>query len=612
LPANLDVIVLDHQGVPVAHPEGSLVEQRINLSKEDVVSQLMAGEEISQRFQIQGKTYLGKAKRLSRNGWMVIVGYPEGEALKGIREPIGVLVSLLVIITLLAALIAGMWAKRLSKPLRGIIEIATLIKGGNLNVEKITCDYEETQNIFDTLYSMAEAIREREAELIKSEAKYSDLIENAIDPIIILDLEGKILHINKAFLSKGHEREEVIGRHITEFMSEEHRYLFQEAKDKILKKEPHQFELKAFSKDGTERWYSVSVRPLLDENGNITSVQCIAREITALKESEKALRESEERYRLLYDSVSDLIYTQDLEGRLIEFNPALARVFGYEPHKLKGRKVSEFMMPQFKEAFETEYLQRLKREKELEGVTAYITKDQKRIYIQWKSKLVEPQDGKPFITGIGRDVTESMRAERMLRESEARLKAIFQTSPIAIAVYDKEGKIVTINQAFTHVFGWTEEEAIGKKLPLAPEAERDRIRREREQTIIKGGIQKVEGHRYTKDGNLLDVEAYASSLLDSAKKLNLLVVAFNDVTERKRLERALQHAEKMEATGTLAAGIAHNFNNILMGIQGNIELLKMKLEKESPHQNRIQTVLKLVHDASTLTKQMLGLARAGK
>ncbi len=612
LPANLHVIILDHRGSVVAHPEVSVVEQRINLSNEDVVSKVTEEREISGEFHLQGKPYLGKAKRLSINGWIVLVGYPREEALRPIWKSVGVLIGLIVVITLLAGGIASIWAKRLSKPLKGILDITQGIKGGNLNIEKMECDYEETQSIFYALHSMAVAIREREEELIKSEMKYRDLVENAVDPIIILDLEGRILEVNRAFLIKGYQKEEVIGRHITEFMAEENRYLFQEAKKKILKGESHQFEVKTPPKEGAKRWYSVSVRPLLDKDLNVTSVQCIARDITALKEYESRLKESEEKYRSLYNSISDIIYTQDLEGRIISCNKALSRLFGYEPHEVIGKKVSELMMPEFKEAFETEYLERLKKEKELEGITKYFTKDQRKIYVKWKSKLVEPLNSEPFITGIGMDVTETILAQRRLKQSEESLRAIFQTAPIPIAVYDSEGRIVAINHAFTDVFGWTEKEAKGKKLPPAPEDEIERIREEQKKTIEMGNIQKLRGHRYTKDRKLLDVESYASALVDSNKKLKLLVVAFNDITEHKKLERALQHAEKMEAIGTLAAGIAHNFNNILMGIQGNMELLKMKLEKESPHQNRIQTVLKLVHDASTLTKQMLGLARAGK
>lgn len=601
----LHVIILDSHGNVIVHPDPKVARERLNLRNEPSVGKLLRREPLGQEFSLQGKEYIGTLKRLEFNGWVVKVGHLKTEALKNIKTSQLLAIGFIFLFTCLAALIGLRFVRQLILPINALQEMARAIKAGDFSIPKQASSFSELQEVYDAFCSMAQEIARREAELKRNEMKYRDLIENAVDPIFILDTKGNIKQANRAFLMKVPESQEVIGRHIFEFVSPEHGGLFNHGLEKALNNKPYQFELEWKGKSNKASFYSVSMRPLTDESGMVTAVQCVARDITQLKESEK-------RFRMLYESVSDFIYTQDLEGKILSCNPALSRLFGYEPEEFVGRKVSDFMKPEFREAFETEYLAKLKERKELEGVTTYFTKDGRKVYVEWKSTLVEPEVGQPFITGIARDITEKFLIQRSLKESESRLKAIFETVPVPVAVYDPNGCLIALNTAFTEVFGWTLEEARGQKLPPLPEEEMEEVRLKREETIRKGSMQRLRGHRFTKDGRLLDVEIYASALVAKDGKLELLVVAFHDVTERNRLEKALQHAEKMEALGTLAGGIAHNFNNILMGILGNAQLLKMRLGKEHPEAKRIDTILTLINDASNLTKQMLGLAKGGK
>lgn len=609
---DLYVIVVDSKGNLVAHPKWEMVTQRMNISHEPIVEKTLRGEESGPEFTLQGKAFIGASSRLNLNGWAVIVGEPKEKALAKLRSSTLSVILLLALLACLGALIAWFWVKQLLVPFKTTLNVTNKVREGKIDDLSQESNYKEFQEIFDSLNSMAQAIKDRENALRASEAKYRDLVEGAVDPIVIVDIEGNIMEVNKAFLDIGYVLNEVIGRHITDFLGPKHKYLFQYARERILNKESIQFEAEGPEHEGGRKWYSVSVRPILNEAGELVAAQWIARDITELKRSEEALRISENRFKELYNSVSDFIYTQDLDGKILSCNPALSRLFGYEPEEFVGRKVSDFMKPEFREAFETEYLAKLKERKKLEGVTSYFTKDGRKVYVEWKSTLVEPEVGPPFITGIARDITEKFLIQRSLKESESRLKAIFETVPVPVAVYDSNGCLIALNTAFTEVFGWTLEEAKGQKLPPLPEEEIEEVRLKREEAVRKGSIQTLKGHRFTKDGKLLDVEIYASALVAKNGKLELLVVAFHDVTERNRLEKALQHAEKMEALGTLAGGIAHNFNNILMGILGNAQLLKMRLGKEHPEAKRIDTILTLINDASNLTKQMLGLAKGGK
>ncbi|MBW1735438.1 MAG: PAS domain S-box protein, partial [Deltaproteobacteria bacterium] len=108
----------------------------------------------------------------------------------------------------------------------------------------------------------------------------------------------------------------------------------------------------------------------------------------AVEGREKTLKESEKRFRDLFNSITDLIYTQDLDGRFISVNPAMSKTFGYEHGELVGRKASEFMKPELRPLFESDYVDTIKREGYYEGVSSYFSKDGRKIYIEYRSSLV--------------------------------------------------------------------------------------------------------------------------------------------------------------------------------------------------------------------------------
>lgn len=136
---------------------------------------------------------------------------------------------------------------------------------------------------------------------------------------------------------------------------------------------------------------------------------------------EKTLKQSEKRFRDLFNSISDLIYTQDLEGRFLSVNPAMSKIFGHDHGELIGRRAADFMNPELRPLFEREYLGRIKKDGYYEGVSGYFAKDGRKIYIEYHSSLVESGDDKPYISGTGRDVTERVLAERQVKKLQEQM-----------------------------------------------------------------------------------------------------------------------------------------------------------------------------------------------
>ena len=175
------------------------------------------------------------------------------------------------------------------------------------------------------------------------------------------------------------------------------------------------------------------------------------------------------------------------------------------------------------------------------------------------------------------------------------------------------GEILFLNQRIRELFGYEEREAYRKSLwDFIMPNDRKALKRS---FLSRLGGQPTDKATYTctavrKDGVTFRAEASASVVKDQGK--TVIQGTLIDITERELLKQHLQHAEKMEAIGTLAGGVAHNFNNLLMGILGNTSLLTMDLDSNHPHYERIKHIEECVQSGSMLTRQLLGFAGGGK
>ena len=185
------------------------------------------------------------------------------------------------------------------------------------------------------------------------------------------------------------------------------------------RQKPYLLEVK--KKDGTITLIEIDETPVKDTTGKVVSIAGAARDVGEKKQAEKSVLQSEKRFRDLFNSINDLIYTHDLKGRFISLNPAIEKAFGYEHDELIGHKASYIMKPEFAAPFESEYLKRLKTQGYHEGVTIYFKKNGEKIYIEYHSTMVHPDDGEPYISGTGRDITERILSERKVAKLQEQL-----------------------------------------------------------------------------------------------------------------------------------------------------------------------------------------------
>ena len=213
------------------------------------------------------------------------------------------------------------------------------------------------------------------------------------------------------------------------------------------------------------------------------------------------------------------------------------------------------------------------------------------------------------------------KAELALRESEERYRTILDSIVDGYYEINLRGQLMFCNDALLRIFGYSRSEIDSiNALELLDLEHRESAVAVFTKVYETGEpAHSIDWEIGTRDGGKILIEASISLITDGEGKPAGFRGIIRDVTERVRtaqekadLEVQLQRSQRMEAIGTLAGGIAHNFNNLLMGIQGNVSLLLRELEAESPHSKRLDTVEALVAGGSKLTAQLLGYARSGR
>src|ERR1043166_1789931 len=214
------------------------------------------------------------------------------------------------------------------------------------------------------------------------------------------------------------------------------------------------------------------------------------------------------------------------------------------------------------------------------------------------------------ITGLflGPAATRHERAERALRDANAQLAAVIQSSPLAIYTPDPAAPSLTWNRAAEALYGWRAEEVIGRPLPtIADDLEEHAGLRDR---VLRGeALRGVEVTRRRKDGTPVTISLSVAPLHDVAGQVTGMLSLAADVTEMRQLEVQYRQAQKMEAVGRLAGGIAHDFNNLLTAIIGTTALVLEDLGLDARARLDIQEIEKAAKRAAGLTRQLLIFSR---
>ncbi len=259
--------------------------------------------------------------------------------------------------------------------------------------------------------------RKRAEEALRdSEGKWRSLVKNAPNIIIIANRDGIIQFINRT--APGFSVEETIGTKIYDYVEPEYHNSVRETIEHVFRAgEPGSFEVKGTGRQGSVAWYQIQVSPIKQDD-QVIAVTLITTDLTESKRAEEALRESEEKYRDLFENANDLIQSVDENGRFVYVNKEWKQVMGYSDEEVKSLNFTDILekdqIPHCMELFK-----KIVAGETVENVeTVFVTKEGKEIFV---SGAINPRikDGKFVATrAILRDITESKRAEEDLRRAK--------------------------------------------------------------------------------------------------------------------------------------------------------------------------------------------------
>jgi two-component system cell cycle sensor histidine kinase/response regulator CckA len=452
-------------------------------------------------------------------------------------------------------------------------------------------------------------------ELKESEESYRSILALAPDAVAILRTgDGRYIQVNEAFCRlTGYRTEEIIGKTSLDLN------LYPDPFDRrkiteVLQRDGRvdALEIRFQAKDETTMDCLVSARPIRFKGE--ACVLVVATAITSLKEAQNALRESEDRYRNILETMEEGYWETDLAGNFTFFNEAMCKIHGSSRDEVMGMNYMKYSSPQDSERIYTIYNQIYRT-----GIPAkfidfeVIRNDGSMVMAESSASLIRNASGEPIgFRGISRDRTEQRKAERALRESEEKHRLVVENANEGIFII-QDGAVKFPNSRTRELTGYSAEELASMSfLDLVHSEDRNVFRNayQRQPEAEERCLQTQSFRLVNKKGEILWVELnhLPISWEERPATLNFL----KDLTPQKKMEAQLLQAKKMEAIGTLAGGIAHDFNNLLMGIQGNASLILLDMDSENPHYGNLRSIEKLVKNGSELTRQLLGAARRGK
>jgi two-component system, cell cycle sensor histidine kinase and response regulator CckA len=572
--------------------------------------------------------------------------------------------------------------------------------------------------------------------LQQSEQRYRDLVEDIDDIIYVMDGNGKFLFANGALLKfSGVDESQINTTHFADMItSESYEQIKGIYKRQLNGEDVGPFEMNFKSKNGEIVTVETRER-LVWRDGRVTEVHGIGRDITERKRAERALRESEERYRRLVEVSPDGVLVHS-GGKIVFANCAAADLIGAaSAEDLFGRNIRDFIHPDFiativervqrslaegisapmmeekfirvdgttidgeaaavpltykgepamlviaRDITDRKKAQRalVVREQELNNIfeftgTAMLIveedmtikkcnhelellagyrKEEIEGKMNWtdfvhpdeldrmadfykarqnenavaprhyESRLIDrngivkhiyitvgfiPETKLTVVAAL--DITDRKRSENALRESEEKLRNLFDSSKDVIFLSTITGWFYDINQAGEEFFGFTRDELLTLDTQDIYKNENDRQDLHKAIETL-GFVKDWEVTYKRKDGTFVDCLVTATLRKDREGNVIGYQGLIKDISDRKRLEEQLAAAKRMEAVGTLAGGMAHNFNNILVGIMGYSELLLGKKDPADPDYKALSIIHEGTVSASKLTKELLSIARGG-
>jgi PAS domain S-box-containing protein len=454
----------------------------------------------------------------------------------------------------------------------------------------------------------SEAQLDRLFEIVaQSQQGYRELIDSFDDVVFTVSLDGRVRTANRSFADLlGVKFPGFIGHRLDEFIEEPSLENVLAHRDRFVEKRQWAGTLRIKLRfSGGIRFFDCSLQAIL-KDGQVTGASCLARDVTQQ-------REAEMRFTELFETLQEGIYFTTPEGEILDANPALVRLLGYDSkEELLRVQVGDLFVDPGMRMRQAEELRAHGQLKESEIVLR--RKDGQVLHCLDTSTAIRDSSGKIIrFQGALTDITERRRMEQKLHEEQEFARRLVNSFPDLIVVIDAEKRYRFVSPSIEELLGYKPEDLVGRVVGERSHPE-DKVAMDDLCRNILSGKETFVALEYRtqhRDGSWRVFRAAASPLYDTEGNISGLVASSRDFTELKRLEQQVIQSEKMAAMGQLIAGVAHELNNPLTAILGISDLLR---ERAASEDDRRQ--LDLVHQqtrrAADIVSNLLAFSRPAK
>ncbi len=454
-----------------------------------------------------------------------------------------------------------------------------------------------------------------EEALQESEERYRFLAHEALIGIYIHQ-DGKFVYVNDHFIGLlGWSADELLGKEFWGFVHPEDRELVRDrgiARSEGRDVDPHYY-FKALCKNGETKTLEIFAATI--KYGGRTANMGNVVDVTRRNWAEEALRESELKYRLIFENSPLGIFHFDSQGIITACNENFVNIIGSSKevligldmfNKLKDRKMTAEIKNSLKG-----------KEGRYEGNYTSVSAD-KTTPVRCYFRRLEAEDGSRMGgIGIVEDITERKKFEQELEAETERLRVTLASIGDGVISTDTSGRVALMNNVAENLTGWTQQQALGKRLNHVLNVINEKTRMPCEDPVEKvvrtGKVIGLANHTVlvSKSGSERIIADSGAPIRDKKGRITGVVIVFRDITEKQKIETELVRMEKLDSVGILAGGIAHDFNNILTVILGNVTLAKLFSKPGEKVHYRLGEAEKAVMRAQDLTRQLLTFARGG-
>jgi two-component system cell cycle sensor histidine kinase/response regulator CckA len=457
-------------------------------------------------------------------------------------------------------------------------------------------------------------VREERKAAERSIALLNFALDNVDEAAYLIDENARFRYVNeKSCSALGYSREELLSLSVSDVDPDFPGLRWQEHWQDLKARGSFIFEGRHKTRDG--RVFPVEISANYFEYQGRSYNLALVRDITERKKTEAALRASEQNLALHVMQTPLGVIEWDLGFRVTKWNPAAERIFGYSSAEVLGAHASLIVAASAKNQVDKVWKDLVQRKGGLRSTNENVTKDGRVIFCEWyNTPLVNDSGDVIAVASLVQDITERKAAEEALKTSQDFIRNILDSVDEGFIVVDRQYHILSANRAFCNMVKLPENGVVGRPCyevsyhavrPCFEAGEDCPVRT----TFETGAAHSVSHTHADASGAKQFVELKSYPVTDASGKVVSVIETLNDVTDKRKLEEQLRQSQKMEAIGTLAGGVAHDFNNMLTAIFGYGEIIKMAMKPDDPHHAALDQIMGAAKRAADLTQGLLAFSR---